>query len=131
MKSAVFFFALIAAFAFAASSASVDLSASPEEIAAQKMHWIERLTEKQQQLVNAKARYAKAQTSYQRMRTRSTSRGDKRSRVVAELKAAESALADAETELETTLAEARREGVPPGWIRDANDRTPTSPAAPD
>jgi multidrug resistance efflux pump len=117
------------AFAFALPSAAVDLSASPETIAAEKADWIERLSEKQRDFANAKARYAQAQASYQRMRTRNTSRGNKRSQSVAELQNAETALADAEADLEATLADARRQGVPPGWIRDANIESSASPAA--
>jgi multidrug resistance efflux pump len=129
MKISLLALTFIAALAFAIPAAAVDLSASPEEIEAEKAHWIERLTESQSELADAKARYAHAQSTYQRMRTRSGSRGDKRSLVVAELRAAETALADAEANFESTLAEARRAGVPPGWIRDANSHRNAAPAA--
>lgn len=120
--------ACIAAFSLALPAVAIDLAGSPESIAAEKARWVERLTEKQRDVANAKVRYASAQRTYQRMRTRNTSRGDKRSRVVDDLAAAETALAEAERELESILAEARREGVPPGWIRDADSRS-RSPAS--
>ena len=120
--------AFVAAFAFTLPIAAVDLSASPETIAAEKASWIERLNEKQNQLADAKARHAHAQAAYQRMKTRNNSRGDKRTRAVEELRASESALADAEAELESALADARSEGVPPGWIRDAKGRGNAAPA---
>jgi hypothetical protein len=133
MKAFVLALSIIAAFAFALplSITAVDLSGSPEEIEAQKAQWIDRLSEKQSEVANAKARHAQALAAYQRMRTRNTSRGQKRVFAVEEMKAAEAALADAEAALEGTLAEARREGVPPGWIRDATHRRNAAPASRD
>jgi len=131
MKTTLLSLMILTTFAIALPSGAVDLSASPETIAAEKADWIERLSEKQRELANAKARHARAQASYQRMRTRNTSRGDKRSQSVGELQAAETALEEAEAELKATLADARREGVPPGWIRDASSRSSNSPAAND
>ena len=130
MKHSMLALAFIAAFAFAQPGAAVDLSASPEEIAAEKARWIERLSQKQAELADAKARHAQAQAAYQRMRTRTTSRGEKRTRVVAELRDSEAALAEAEAQLESALAEARSEGVPPGWIRDVNSRGNAAAPAP-
>jgi hypothetical protein len=133
MKAFVLALSVIAAFAFTLPLpiAAVDLSASPEEIEAQKAQWIERLSEQQSEVANAKARHARALAGYQRMRTRNSSRGQKRILAVEEMKAAEAALADAEAEFEATLAEARREGVPPGWIRDAARRGDAAPASND
>jgi len=128
MKTTLLTLMIMTAFAVALPSKAVDLSASPEVIAAEKADWIERLSEKQQEFANAKARHARAQANYQRMRTRNTSRGDKRLKSVSELQAAENAVTEAAAELEATLAEARREGVPPGWIRDAGSRS-NAPAA--
>jgi hypothetical protein len=133
MKAFVLALSVIAAFAFALPLpvAAVDLSASPEEIEAQKAQWIERLSENQSELADAKARHARALAAYQRMRTRNTSRGQKRVHAVEEMRSAEANLADAEAALEATLAEARREGVPPGWIRDATSRSDAAPASND
>jgi allantoicase len=130
MKRCLIALSFLAAFAFALPSAAVDLSASPETIAAEKAHWVELLSEKQNALADAKARQARAQATYQRIRTRANkSGGDTRLRAVTELRNSEDAVAEAEAELEATLTTARREGVPPGWIRDAERRSSTAPAA--
>jgi len=119
---------LLAAFAFATPIAAVDLGADTATIAAEKARWVERLREKHDDLAQAKARHTHAQATYQRMKTRNKMRGDRRTRIVSELRASETALADAEAGLEAALSAARREGVPPGWIREASSGGNAAPA---
>jgi hypothetical protein len=66
----------------------------------------------------ARARQEAAEVSYKRMRHRNRIRGDEKAQVLAEREAAKQALAQAERDLEEFLDRARRNGVPPGWVRN-------------
>lgn len=120
---------LIALFSLALPVAAVDLGADPDTVAAEKKRWVERLQEKREALANAKARKATAEAHYTRMRTRNKARGDARANVRAELTTAVADVAKAQEDYDAVLEAARREGVPPGWLRDAGaTRGPASPS---
>ena len=59
-----------------------------------------------------------AQAAYNRGRHRQKLRGDKRVRALERIRLAEQELAEATRDLERVPDEARRAGVPPGWLRD-------------
>lgn len=59
-----------------------------------------------------------ARTAYTKGRNRQRLRGDKRAQAVERIRVAEVELAEATRDLEVVPEEARRAGVPPGWLRD-------------
>ena len=83
--------------------------------------WRERLLEAQERLESARERAAAAQHAYRDQRQRKRLRGEKKAKLLAELKGAEQQLAEAEAELPVLLDEARRAGVPPGVLREFED----------
>jgi chromosome segregation ATPase len=66
------------------------------------------------------------------MRHRRRARGERKAAILAELEAAEKALQEAKRELAEFEAQARRDGVPPGWMREVREAGtgPASPEAP-
>ena len=91
--------------------------------------WIERIALAQRSLDAANARYEAAQLAYGQMRHRRRARGERKAAILAEQEHARHSVAEAERALALALEEARRAGVPPGWVREALERSRT-PAAP-
>ena len=77
----------------------------------------------------ALARQEAAEVAYQQVRHRGRIRGDAKAQVLAEREAANEALAQAEQNLEDILEQARRAGVPPGWMRNNPQLEETAPPA--
>ena len=71
-------------------------------------------------------RNAEALNAYKSMRHRRRERGEAKAAILQEQEAAEEALTRANRTLEVTLEEARRSGVPPGWIREAMEDPPAA-----
>ncbi len=91
--------------------------------------WVDRLLEARESVEDARERVAKSRVSYSRMRARNKLRGEKRQELTAERDSAARDIEAAEARLERLLEEARRAGVPPGWIREAMAGFAESPAA--
>lgn len=91
--------------------------------------WQERFREARRALAEAEARDAAALESYRKMKRRNQARGDAKVAIVSEREEARAALEKATADLEALTEEARRAGVPPGWLRDPAAR-PDAPAAP-
>jgi len=89
-----------------------------------KAVWVGRVRAAYGTVAEARSRNLRAQEAYTSMRHRPSQRGGEKAAILAERTAAEAALADAEAQLAQVLEEARRAGVPPGWIREA---TPAAP----
>jgi len=89
-----------------------------------KTTWVSRVREAYAAVAEARSRDLLAQEAYTRMRHRPSERGGEKAAILEELTAAKTHLDDAEARLEQVLEEARRAGVPPGWIREA---TPAAP----
>jgi multidrug resistance efflux pump len=79
--------------------------------------WQERVQEARDAVEQARARRDAAEDAYDEMRHRKYPRGDARAGVEAERSAAREALTEAQRNLDTLLDQARRAGVPPGWVR--------------
>ena len=79
--------------------------------------WQQRVQEARDAVEQARARRDAAEDAYDEMRHRKYPRGDARAAVEAERTAAGEALAEAQRNLDTLLDQARRAGVPPGWVR--------------
>ena len=101
--------------------AALALLPATAAVAAGRVAWQQRIREATAAVEQAEARSANADDAYDEMRHRKYPRGEARAAIEAERTAARAAVVEAKKELERPLAEARREGVPPGWVRVAQD----------
>jgi hypothetical protein len=108
--------ALTAAVSFAAAKRSSGQDEREQQVREQ---WQSRQLEAIHSVENTRDRYRAASAEYQRMRHRRRARGERKAQVMAELDAAREAVAEAERVLAEFNEEARRAGVPPGWLRTA------------
>jgi post-segregation antitoxin (ccd killing protein) len=115
--------ALTAAVSFAATEGLSSETKREQELREQ---WQNRQLEAIHSVENARDRYRAASAKYQQMRHRRRMRGERKAQVISELDAAREALEEAERALVEFNREARRGGVPPGWLRAA----PKSPIEP-
>lgn len=115
-------------------SSALQLAAGPRvELAAaaspdQHDDWVDRLLAARRAVEKARRDEAKASTDYGKMRNRGRFRGEKRKEITEQRDRAQQARIDAERALEVLLDEARRERVPPGWVREAMEGFEESPA---
>jgi hypothetical protein len=65
--------------------------------------------------------------AYQSMRHRLNERGDAKAAIEMDLERARAEVSTAEAHLNHLLETARRAGVPPGWLREAQERSPAAP----
>ena len=104
------------------------LRADPKDPdAAERERWEQQLGEARRTLAAARERHEAAELAYKRMRHRNRERGAAKAAILAERDEAVRALAEAEQGLEALREEARRAGVPPGWLRADDEETPASP----
>jgi nucleotide-binding universal stress UspA family protein len=108
--------AVTAALSFAAAAGP---SRNDEREQTEQRNWQSRHLVVVQDVENARHRYRAASAEYQQMRHRRRMRGERKAQVIAELDAAREAVEEAERALAEFDAEARRAGVPPGWLRAA------------
>lgn len=97
--------------------------------AVKRAEWQKRYREAIEAERQAEARVEAAQAAWTRGRRNNRLRGEPRIKADRELREAKKALAEARSELAKIPEEARREGVPPGWLRDARSEA-SPPAAP-
>ena len=121
--------ALSSAVSFAATEG---LSSETQRERGMRFQWQRRQLEAIHSVENARDRYRAASAEYQQMRHRRRMRGERKAQVISELEAAREALEEAERDLVEFNEEARRKGVPPGWLRAA-PKSPieTGPASAD
>jgi hypothetical protein len=93
---------------------------------AQKEMWQARFRAAREAVATQRVRRQEALDAYAQMRHRRRERGDEKQRILEELTASEVALEASENALEELFEEARRAGVPPGWIRTARDDSPAA-----
>ncbi len=108
--------ALTAAVSFAAAGGP---SGKDEHERQVRVQWQSRQLEAIHGVENARGRYRAASAEYQQMRHRRRMRGERKAQVIAEHDAAREALEEAERALAEFNEQARRAGVPPGWLRAA------------
>ena len=107
-----------------AAAASLDMIASPAVADEPEwQHWQQRHQTAIRAVEHARRRYGSALAAYEKARHRQSVRGEKKKAVLAEREEAREAWANAERQLVEFRDEARRAGVPPGYLRDA----PTEP----
>jgi hypothetical protein len=110
----------------------VDPVADEDAYQAQKEMWQARFRSAREAVAEQQARQQEAVDAYKQMRHRRRQRGEEKQQILEELTAAEVALEEAKSALEELYESARREGVPPGWMRMPRGQPPAAPeAAPD
>lgn len=90
--------------------------------------WKERVAEARADVASAYERRDAAETAVDRMRHSRHPRGAAREGLFSEREEARAGVAEAKRALDELLEQARRAGVPPGWLRAPE---PTLPAAPE
>jgi len=112
---------------FTASGLNTDAGTTPTNL--DRSHWTDRIRDARERVHTAQNLYVTAMLSYRQMRHRRRARGEEKLYVLTLRKAAQSELSSAEHDLDRLLEEARRSGVPPGWLRDAMaENNPAAPA---
>ena len=94
-----------------------------------KARWVDEMIAARRAVEKTRQHEAKSKSDYGRMRSRGKLRGEKRRNVTEERDRAHQARIDAERQLELLLERARRERVPPGWVREALEGFERSPAS--
>jgi chromosome segregation ATPase len=84
---------------------------------AQKEMWQARFRAAREAVAEQQIRHREAVDAYKQMRHRRRQRGEEKQQILEELTAAEVAIEEAKSALEELYESARREGVPPGWMR--------------
>jgi hypothetical protein len=108
-------------------SAAVQLARAADS--GQKDEWVDRLTAARREVEKARKHETQSRTTYGRMRGHGKFRGEKRREITEERDRAHQARIDTERELEVLLEQARRQRVPPGWVREALEGFDPSPAS--
>lgn len=79
--------------------------------------WRQRALQTHREAANAQARYDAVMAEYSRLRAKQRDRGARKVDVLVKKQQAEEALRIANEKLAALPEEARRAGVPPGWVR--------------
>ena len=114
---------LVRALALAALAATPGAAALAMPAAAElpsdadRAEWRERVGAARAEVERAQRRSEAAEKAVKQMRHRRHPRGAAREALFAEREAADAARAEAERALDELLEQARRAGVPPGWLR--------------
>lgn len=110
-----------------AASPLVQVATGPSS--ALHREWVERIHEARSAVEKARVEEKRATLAYGLMRRRQKLRGEKRAEIVRQRDAAHEARRQAEQDLEALIERARRENVPPGWVREAMDGFQEVPSA--
>ncbi len=110
--------ALATGFAICVSSAS----ASAEDETQRKQDWQHQYSTVIAGAANAEARVEASRKALRKARQRDRLKGDHRTKVLAELDEAEREVEKARALLDKFPESARRAGIPPGWLREVEDR---------
>ncbi len=94
---------------------------APDTEAAERQRWQERVIQARQRVKNAEVKLSDAEGAVTRMRTRHYPSGDAAAALENDLESAKKELADAQKAQAGLEDEARRAGVPPGWLRLDDD----------
>ncbi|MBJ18073.1 MAG: hypothetical protein GY910_09310 [bacterium] len=104
-----------------------------EEIRAQRDNWQRKYRALLSDRVRLKENIAKSRKNYSQAQRRNYPRGGARQKFLVDAENAEKALAATEEAIAEIFTDARREGVPPGWLYEVEDEPieATRPAASD
>ena len=112
-------------------AAAGDLPAEELAYRAQKEMWQGRFRAAREAVATQRARHREALDAYKQMRHRGRERGAEKHAILEELTASEVALEASENALDELFEEARRAGVPPGWMRETRGDSPAAPGPDD
>jgi hypothetical protein len=110
-----------------AGSSAIQLAAGPSP--ERHDEWVQRIRAARGAVERAREEEAKSSFAYGHMRRHGKIRGDRREEIVEQRDTTHQARIEAERALEVLLERARREGVPPGWVREALEGFEVSPPA--
>ena len=111
--------ALATGFAIGASPAAANADA---EEADRKTYWQDEYSRVLTRASMAEANVEISRRALRKARQRDRLRGDDRVEIMANLEAAEKEFAEAHEELVKFPESARQAGIPPGWLREVEDR---------
>jgi hypothetical protein len=113
----------------AASGAPIHAAQAAAELpdTRQNEAWSERVAEARADIDSARERRDAAETAVDRMRHRRHPRGAAREGLFSEREVARAGVVEAERALDELLEQARRAGVPPGWLRAPEPALPAAP----
>lgn len=123
--------------ALAAASSSGDLppvsiaDPAPADDDVERVRWQKKAVDAYRGLAAAQQRYDTAVARFSSLRSRNRDRGEVKVKAMQEKADAELALAAAEERFESLSEDARKAGVPPGWVRvfDGDWMSETEPAS--
>lgn len=101
---------------------AVFLSGIAESAQPDKREWQQRYTELIVEVQTLEQRVVLGEAAYSRNKTRHRLSGERKIEIIADLNEAKAQLVDAKQRLEAFPDEARRAGVPPGWLREVDER---------
>ena len=114
---------LIAALLTLAMGFSVDISpAAADDDSQRKIDWQHQYSSVLAGAAKAEARIEASRKALRKARQRDRLKGEHRTKILAELEAAEQEAETARVLLEKFPESARRAGIPPGWLREVEDR---------
>jgi hypothetical protein len=102
---------------FATEPGAAPAASAASDEAAERQRWHQRAVEARQRVSDAEAKLADAEAAVTHMRARRYPRGEAAAAREADVESAKKELADAQKAQADLEDEARRAGVPPGWIR--------------
>ena len=89
----------------------------------EKARFQERYAELIQSVASAEVRAVESRAAYTKARQRNRLKGEYRELIMTEMEEAEAQLARLKKELDAFPEDARRAGVPPGWMREVEERS--------
>ncbi len=113
---------VVALLALATGFAICVSSASAEDETQRKQDWQHQYSTVIAGAANAEARVEASRKALRKARQRDRLKGDHRTKVLAELDEAEREVEKARALLDKFPESARRAGIPPGWLREVEDR---------
>ncbi len=112
-----------------AALGAADPLPDPDAGAAEWELWQQSLREARGAVAEARSRQQAAEIAYTRMRHHNRGRGAAKEAILVEREEARRELAEAGQRLEELAEQARRAGVPPGWLEPDEDEAMEEPAA--
>lgn len=114
---------LIAALLTLAMGFAIGISpAAADDDSQRKIDWQHRYSSVLAGAAKAEARIEASRKALRKARQRDRLKGEHRTKILAELEAAEQEAETARVLLEKFPESARRAGIPPGWLREVEDR---------
>jgi hypothetical protein len=102
---------------------AVDISpAAADDDSQRKIDWQHQYSRVLAGAAKAEARIEASRKALRKARQRDRLKGEHRTKILAELEAAEQEAETARVLLEKFPESARRAGIPPGWLREVEDR---------